>query len=304
MRLTVTVAMVSAALMTACSGGATSPTSPTPSAATATTTTPAATPPASTAPTAPTTPANFGVFTFSFDAGTSVADQALIGEATQVATDYFSAAFGRTITTPTQVRGVLSAAGCSQGGSAAFTGAGSVTFCLANAGWQQPGPVAKRKIVVHELYHVLQFERRWLGNAATAGPDWIIEGTAELVGYKGVDSKGWLSYTTAQGCQVKEVADFGLRNPPGLPNLSAVESHQAWQTTTGPLYALAMTGMDQLIAAPGMGALTTYMDAIAGGATFQSAFQQAFGMSIAAFYDQFPAYRAARTVPPAYLCGV
>jgi hypothetical protein len=284
--------------LTACGGGSSSPTSPTPPVAT-----PAPTPAPSPAP-APTPPSNFGVFTFSFDSGTSVADQELIGQATQIANDYFSAALGRTITTPTQIRGVVSAAGCSQGGSAAFTGPGSVTFCMSNPGWTQPGPNARRKIVVHELYHVLQFERRWLGNVQTAGPDWIIEGAAELIGYKGLDSRGILSYATAQGCQIKEYTDFGVQRPPGLPNLSALESRQAWQQTQGPLYALAMTGIDQLVTARGLASLNLYMDAIAGGAsTFPAAFQQAFGQTPAQFYDQFPAYRAGLTVPPAYLCG-
>ena len=232
-----------------------------------------------------------------------MSDQELIGQATQIASDYFSAAFGRTITTATQVRGVVSAPGCSQGGSAAFTGPGSVTFCMGNPGWSQPGPIARRKIVVHELYHVLQFERRWLGNVQTAGPDWIIEGAAEVVGYKGIDSRGLLPYSTAQGCQIKEYTDFGVQRPPGLPNLSALESRQAWQGTQGPLYALAMTGMDQLIAARGLTSLNTYMDAVAAGTPFQNAFQSAFGQTTTQFYDQFPAYRATLPVPATYLCS-
>jgi hypothetical protein len=284
-------------LAAACGGGSSSPTSPTPPASPTPTTPPVSTP-------APQPPSNVGVFTFSFDAGTSAADQELIGQATQIANDYFTAALGRTITTATQIRGVLQAQGCSQGGSAAFTGPGSITFCLGNPGWSQPGPILRRKIVVHELYHVLQFERRWLGNVQTAGPDWIIEGAAELIGYKGIDSRGLLSYATAQGCQIKEYTDFGVRQPPGLPNLSALESRQAWQQTQGPLYALAMTGIDQLVTARGLSSLNTYMDAIAGGANgFQAAFQQAFGQSPTQFYDQFPAYRAGLSVPPSYLCG-
>jgi hypothetical protein len=291
--------LVTVICVTACGGGgSTSPTSPTPT--TPTTTTPT-TPPVST-PT-PQPPSNFGVFSFSFDSGTSVSDQELIGAATQIANDYFTAALGRTITTATQIRGVVSAPGCSQGGSAAFTGPGSVTFCMGNPGWTQPGPNLRRKIVVHELYHVLQFERRWLGNVQTAGPDWIIEGAAELVGYKGIDSRGILPYATAQGCQIKEYTDFGVQRPPGLPNLSALESRQAWQQTQGPLYALAMTGIDQLVTARGLSSLNTYMDAIGGGAAFQAAFQQAFGQTTTQFYDQFPAYRAGLAVPPAYLCG-
>ena len=44
-------------------------------------------------------------------------------------------------------------------------------------------------------------------------------------------------------------------------------------------------------------------DAIAGGTAWQTAFQNSFGMTTAAFYSQFPAYRAAQQVPPSYLCG-
>ena len=98
-----------------------------------------------------------------------------------------------------------------------------------------------------------------------------------------------------------------MREPPGLPNLNAVESPQAWNQTRGPLYSLAMTGVDQLVTARGVSALNTYMDAIAagGGATpFMTAFQNAFGQTTTAFYAQFPGYRASLPVPASYQCGV
>lgn len=291
-------------LVAACGGGASSPTSPT-------TTTPSTTGSTSSAPApppSPTAPSNFGVFTFSFDAGTSLSDQALIGDAVQIANDYFGAALGRTLSGPMQIRGSATAQGCAQGGSAAFTGAGVLTVCMANQGWTTHGPVIKRKIVIHEVYHLLQFERRWLGlsTQAASGAMWMIEGVPELLAYKALDSRGLLPYTTARGCQIKEYTDFGLREPPGLPNLSALESPPNWNQTRGPLYALAMTGVDQLVTAPGLAALNSYMDGIAaGGATpFQTAFQQAFGQTAAAFYDQFPAYRASLPVPGAYQCQV
>jgi len=286
----------------ACGGGSSTPTSPTPTASTPTPTPPVATP----AP-APQPPANFGVFTFSFDAGTSVADQALIGEAVQIANDYFTATFGRTLTTPTQIRGSLSAQGCGlngTGGAAAFTGQGSSTYCMANQGWNANGPILKRKIVIHETYHLLQYERRWIGlpNAQGSGPNWIIEGSAELIGYRALDSRGLLSFSTAQGCQVKEFTDFGVSEPPGLPNLDAVESPQAWTQTRGPLSALAMTGMDQLVGSR-LTSLNTFMDSIANGANpWPAAFQSAFGQTSTAFYAQFPSYRASLPVPASYQC--
>jgi hypothetical protein len=274
-------------------GGTSTPTSPT-------------TPPVSTPAPAPApTPAVVtGPYSFDFAAGTSASDQELIRGATQVAHDFLQGALGRTIEQQTTISGVLSAQGCAQGGGAAFTGARSITFCLANPGWTVHGPVTKRKIVIHEVYHVLQFERRWLGNPAVAGPDWIIEGAAEIIGYRGVASQNLLPYTTATGCQVKEVADFGTRQPPGLPNLSAVETRQQFQTTQGPLYALSMMGMDQLISNSSLTAFNTYGDAIAAGTPWQTAFQTAFGISTTTFYANFPGYRSGLAVPPAYLCGV
>ena len=158
--------------------------------------------------------------------------------------------------------------------------------------------------MIHELYHVLQFERRWLGNPAIAGANWIIEGAAELVAYRGIASRNLLPYTTAVGCQVKEVFDFGTRQPPGLPNLSAVETQQQFQTTQGPLYALSMMGMDQLISISSITALNTYSDAIAAGTSWPLAFQTAFGSSTTTFYGPFPGYGSSLAVPPSYLCGV
>ena len=245
-----------------------------------------------------------GPYSFDFAAGTSTTDQELIRSAIQFAHDFLQSNLGRTIEQQTTISGVVSAQGCAQGGGAAFTGSRTITFCLANPGWTVHGPVIKQKIVIHELYHVLQFERRWLGNPATAGANWIIEGVAELIGYRGIASRNLLSYTTATGCQVKEVADFNTRQPPGLPNLSALETQQQFQTTQGPLYALSMTGMDQLITGSSLSALNTYSDAVAAGTAWQTAFQSAFGTSTAAFYAQFPAYRSGLSVPPSYLCGV
>lgn len=292
--------------LAACGGGSGS-NSPTAPSSTPAATTPPTTPPVPATPPTPAPPANFGPYTFVFDAGTSAADQALIGEATRLAHDFFQATFGRTIERPTEIRGLLNAQGCGAGGgggAAAFTGIGFVTFCLGNQGWIQPRPITRRKIVVHEIYHVMQFERRWLGTQQNSGALWVIEGSAEVVGYRGIDSAGLLSYDTARGCQVREFTDFAMREPPGLPNLSELESNQAWGQTRGPSYTVAMTGMDQLLSTRSLTALNTYMDAIAGGTPWQTAFQNAFGQSTSAFYAQFPAYRAGLPVPPTYLCGV
>jgi len=153
---------------------------------------------------------------------------------------------------------------------------------------------------------VLQFEEKWLGNPATAGADWIIEGSAELVGYAGVDAMGLLPLATTRGCVVKEVTDFAHQQPPGLPALSTVESAQVFQTTVGPIYSYSLTAMDELTTKSGAGlaSLKTYGEAIGGGTAWQTAFQTAFGMSVTAFYTQFPAYYATLPIPATYSCRV
>jgi hypothetical protein len=251
------------------------------------------------------TSATHAPFTFLFAVGTSAADQQTIRDNVLYAHGYHQTIFGRQVKEPTTIMTVLSpTGGCSQGGAAAFTGLHTVTFCLGNPGWIQPGSIAKQKIVQHETFHLWQFEYKWLGNPATAGATWVIEGSAELMGYKGVDARGLLSFTTAVGCQVKEVADFASTRPPGLPVLSSVETQQAFATTQGPLYAQSMLAMDQLTSSGGgLASLRTYADAIAGGTAWQTAFQSSFGMSTSAFYAQFPSYRAGQAVPPNYLCG-
>jgi hypothetical protein len=239
-------------------------------------------------------------FTFNL-AGASAADALTIKDGVQNAHAFHLATFGRQVKEATTVSALTTpTGGCAQGGSAAFTGLHSVTFCLGNPGWTQNGPIQRQKIVQHETFHVWQFEYKWLGNPSTAGATWAIEGSAELMGWQGIIAKGLTNYQTAIGCQVKQVADFTQ----GLPPLSNVEAQQQFATTVGPIYAQSMLAMDQLTTnGGGLAVLKTYGDAIAAGTDWHSAFQTAFGMSTSAFYSQFPAYRSSQAVPIQYLCG-
>ena len=243
-------------------------------------------------------------YTFVFAPTQTEAEQQMIKDNVQYAHALHKKFFNKEIAQATTVTTSTNAAGCSAGGSAAFTGPGAVTFCISNPGWMQPGPILKQKIVQHELFHVWQFENHWLGNSATAGATWIIEGSAELMGYRGIADRDLIPMPTAIGCQVKESFDFKQSHPPGLPALSTVEAPQAFQTTVGPIYTESMLAIDQLTATPGILSLRTYADLIAGGTQWQTAFNASFGMSLAAFYNQFPAYRAGQAVPPNYLCGL
>jgi hypothetical protein len=247
-------------------------------------------------------------YTFTFPGGTSDAEAQRIKDAVQFGHGFFKTAFGRTITKPTSVVGATSDPACdSRTGNAALAKSQSVVFCVGNQGWIANGPKMRQKITIHELFHVWQYENQWLG-IGHDGAAWVTEGSAELVGFYGVDGMGLIPLATSRGCNIKENTDFKTRNPPGLPPLSTVESLQSWQSTQGPLYALAFTAMDQLTTSGGgIASLKTYSDAIATNSStsgWQAAFQTAFGMSASAFYSQYPTYYNTLPVPSAYLCGV
>jgi hypothetical protein len=130
----------------------------------------------------------------------------------------------------------------------------------------------------------------------------LIEGSAEYVGWLAVAAQGHVAFSTAQGCMLKEVADFALQQPPGLGNLSVYESAQSFGG--GPVYPLSMIGVDQLVSGASVGAILTYGNALAAGTVAATAFSNSFGTTITDFYAQFPAYKAGLTVPSTYLCRI
>lgn len=250
----------------------------------------------------PTTPTP-GTLNFQIGSGTSASDEQLIRETAEFARDFMLTTFGRTLQRSTTIATSTTATGCTiGGGAAAFTGSQNMTVCVANRGWSDHGAVNKQKILIHEIFHLLQFELRWLGGP-TPGPHWLIEGSAEYVGWLGINTLGGATLSTARGCMVKEVADFALQQPPGLPDLSALETAQAF-SRPGPMYPQAMLGADQLVTNSSMAALLNYGNALVGGAGVDAAFESAFGTTRTAFYAQFPAYKSGLTVPSTYLCRI
>lgn len=207
-------------------------------------------------------------YTFQFDAAASATDRRTIQDSVQFAHTYFLSTFGRTITQPSTISASTTAAGCASGGSAAFAGAGTITFCVGNPGWTQPGALQRPKIVMHEVFHLLQFEMRWIGTSVT-GPYWLVEGAAELVGFQALAARNILTFNTTQG----------------------------------PLYAFSMLGARRLTETAGIQSLITFGAALASGTQQVPAFASAFGVEQGAFYSQWPAHLASIPVPASYLCG-
>jgi hypothetical protein len=244
-------------------------------------------------------------FTFDFDPSMTADEQQRVKDAVQFAQSFYLTYVGRNVQKPATIKGSVTDPGCQRPGSSAFTGAGVVTLCIAQQGWTLQGPIMKTKVAIHETFHLVQFEMGWLGGP-NPGPDWIAEGSAELLAFHAIDAEGLLAFDTGKGCQVKQVSDFTQRQPPGLPPLSQLETHAQWQGVVGPAYSLAYLGMDQLTSSgAGVGAsIKAFGNAMAAGQSYQAAATAAFGTSPTAFYAQFPAYETALPVPPNFLCGI
>jgi hypothetical protein len=215
-------------------------------------------------------------------------DQDLIKNAVLTQAAFFQSALGRAITQPTIINSVASDPGCAAAGASAFTGIAKLTICASNFGWTAHDALNRQKIVMHELFHVLQFEMHWLGhpNPDAASAHWMDEGAAEYMGWRGVANAGLITVESARQCMIAQ-ANAQVSSS---QNLSSMETAQGFGVPGA--YQLAMLGVDQLVATPGIGALMTYGTAIGAGTSWPSAFQSAFGTSTTTFYGQFPSYRS------------
>jgi len=249
--------------------------------------------------TAPSTSTS-GVFTFNFDAGMQVSDQDLIKNAVTNAAAFYQSAVGRGVTQATTISVSATAAGCADPGSAAFTGIRTLTICGKNNGWLAHNTLNRTKIVMHETFHLVQFEMRWLG---TANPDatsahWIDEGSAEFMGWQGVANQGLISFSAARSCMAAQAAPA-----PASQTLSGMETGAGFGGAgAGVPYQLSMMGMDQLVTPKGLPSLVTYGNAVSTGTSWPTAFQNAWGTSTTSFYAGFPAYRSGLSASDT--CGV
>ncbi len=148
-----------------------------------------------------------------------------------------------------------------------------------------------RKIVVHEAFHIMQYELA--GSKALdgpsdvvppAGPQWLIEGAAEYVGYRGIASAALI-----QMSQIR--AQWIRRTKLTASPLRSRETSRGLFGEPEP-YQISPLAVDFLLATRSDTLLVAYYEAIGRGEGWQSAFASVFGKSIERFYAEFEAYRS------------
>ena len=147
------------------------------------------------------------------------------------------------------------------------------------------------RISAHELLHAYQDELSGLPASGVPddevpfhGPRWAKEGIAEFLAYKVSDAGGVLSYDTKRANSVSHAKN--MEKP--------LRGMETWEGgLKGYSYDLPLLGAELLASYAGEDALLRFYMLQRPGTTWQEAFETAFGMPVAEFYQLFKEHRAA-----------
>jgi len=179
-------------------------------------------------------------------------------------------------------------------GDGAHGGYHYLTFNWGNNGWSQTSET--QKIIAHELFHTLQYQMDGIVSDGSvpfdqvrkAGPVWLLEGAAEMVGYRVLGDRHLEFATYPASLANEKFKAKPVANP--LDKLETVNQSNA----AGAPYALYMVAADHLVSlAPGgIKSLVTYYEALRSGSAWQTAFANSFGMTVDAYYANFAKYKS------------
>jgi RTX calcium-binding nonapeptide repeat (4 copies) len=158
--------------------------------------------------------------------------------------------------------------------------------------WFADSTSNRTKIAVHETFHILQIDQAGdrtfnsgFDDIPRAGPRWISEGSAELVGYLAIADARLTSMSTVRGDWVQRARS----SPVTLQRLALLRG----QFEAGPnAWGIMPLAVERLVGEGGAAKVLTYFQAIGRGDPWEAAFAAAFGTSIEAFYADFATYRS------------
>lgn len=272
--------------------------------------------PPSTGPTTPTTPAPpappstpGAAATYVFGPEVSAAQQAALRDGLDIGARFIRAALGRelppfTVYAYADVESMIRVYGetapTTPDNARDIWTRGTVAAAGFRKLWFGPGQFAGgsasnlTKIAVHETFHILQFELAGMGSLNSgfddiprAGPRWLLEGSAELIGYLAIANAGLTSMAAVR-------ADWAQRaksSPVTLQRLAILRGQFEAGSNAWGIMPLAV---DRLVGGEGGAAkVLAYYEAIGRGDAWQGAFSSVFGDTADNVHAEFEGYRRA-----------
>lgn len=167
-------------------------------------------------------------------------------------------------------------------------GTGQITLNTQHPVWTSSAAVNKRKIAIHELFHVHQGEYGFLP-VSESFPRWFIEGSAEYIGYQGIAAQGLVPFATARRCMMFSVAH----------NVDPSLTLRAGGIPPSNGYWLAFMGIDYMSNSDARMFARIYNQS---GGSWDSKLMGATGTSADSFFDSFETARRSWSVPATYEC--
>lgn len=167
---------------------------------------------------------------------------------------------------------------------------GNIFLYTGSGGCQSGTDWSRYDILVHAYFHIVQSElypydvREPPAQVRTFGPCWLVEGSAVYVSYAAAAYSRMPSLFQGALAAAKQSTKA---SPVALDSLETCNDFGA----TDASYDIGFVAVDFLIAGLGEPSLITFWDGIGHGATWEVAFERAFGRTVQEFYSDFEAYR-------------
>lgn len=154
--------------------------------------------------------------------------------------------------------------------------------------WGGGEPATPAKVVFHEWFHVLQYQVP-PPNLTDVDPDepprWLFEGSAEWWGLQAATRVGW--HPSFEAVRV------GQRGIASLTDGSLRSLRYTVEEAGAPGYALSFMAVDLLAEWSGRRSVTRFWRALPRASGVEEAFEDAFGITLPAFYERFASAREA-----------
>lgn len=220
--------------------------------------------------------------TFVFDDEVAPADEWLVREGIRYARSYAAEHLGRV----TERNFEVDARPVQEFPNAGYVAGNAIYISTENSVWLESSPLHRLKIVIHEYFHLIQFEAV---PDSRPVPRWLLEGSAELFAYQAVAALGLVDFAA-----VVDYWILGMFHDPATAGVPLEAMEQPEPAIACCLYSVSPLAVIELLKAGGWPSFLHYLD-IFSGMPPEDSFSESFDRSLSDFYAEFASSRQSMT---------